>query len=206
MAPKDLQPEPKDESKIDAQLEFFQSSMKYCIISGQYLGIFPFVNMTGRDVQNDVLASQWRALREDYNRATLLVHFFDDAINSIIFVFTAVDLFYVCSQLYFLIGFLIGYEYLTYLIISVTFYVIRFFTALLVAAKIHTASIEPVSSLYNVSTSSYCSEVQRFIEKINSDTVALSGLNFFYITRETVLSLIGTIVTYELVLLQFNRN
>ncbi|CAH2099534.1 unnamed protein product [Euphydryas editha] len=154
----------------------------------------------------DLPPSHWRALREDYNRATLLIRSFDDVINSIMFIVTANDLFFVCCQLYYLIGFLIGYEFIVYLIISVIFYTTRFFSVLLIAAKIHTASLVVTPSLYNVATSSYCCEVQRFIEKINGDTVALTGLNFFYTTRDLILSVIGTIVTYELVLLQFQRD
>ncbi|XP_037300642.1 gustatory receptor for sugar taste 64f [Manduca sexta] len=51
----------------------------------------------------------------------------------------------------------------------------------------------------------YLLQVERFIAQINNIKVALSGLDFFYVTRKMILTLLGTIVTYELVLLQFNK-
>lgn len=37
------------------------------------------------------------------------------------------------------------------------------------------------------------------------NTVALSGDKFFFLTRKLILRMAGTIVTYELVLMQFNH-
>lgn len=48
-------------------------------------------------------------------------------------------------------------------------------------------------------------QVKRFCEEVTTDTVALSGMQFFYLTRKLVLSVVGTIVTYELVLIQFRK-
>ncbi|KAJ9591297.1 hypothetical protein L9F63_002171, partial [Diploptera punctata] len=45
--------------------------------------------------------------------------------------------------------------------------------------------------------------VNRFLEQITTDNVALTGLNFFPVTRMVLLTLAGTIVTYEIVLVQF---
>uniref|UniRef100_A0A454A0J8 Gustatory receptor n=3 Tax=Stomoxys calcitrans TaxID=35570 RepID=A0A454A0J8_STOCA len=47
--------------------------------------------------------------------------------------------------------------------------------------------------------------LKRFSEEVNADCTALSGMKFFYLTRSMVLSVAGTILTYELVLLQFNK-
>lgn len=49
-------------------------------------------------------------------------------------------------------------------------------------------------------------QTQRFSEEVANDKVALSGMKFFYLTRGLVLSVAGTIVTYELVLLQFHED
>lgn len=40
---------------------------------------------------------------------------------------------------------------------------------------------------------------------MSRDVVALSGMRFFYLTRTLVLSVAGTIITYELVLVQFHK-
>ncbi|XP_046975378.1 gustatory receptor for sugar taste 64f-like [Vanessa cardui] len=169
--------------------------------------------------------SHWRKLREDYNRATRLVRSFDDAINSIVFISFASNLFFVCLQLYYLLkrsigtvnsvptvecpnypsGLFNGYEVSVYVSFSLMFVLSRSLAVSLMAAQVHSASLVAAPSLYNVPSSSYGTEIQRFLEQIHGDTVALTGLNFFYITKELVLSVVGTIVTYELVLLQFNQ-
>ncbi|CAG9111010.1 unnamed protein product [Plutella xylostella] len=74
----------------------------------------------------------------------------------------------------------------------------------LVAAQVHSASAVPASVLYDVPSPVYCIEVQRFLDQVNGDHVALSGLQFFSVTRGLLLTVAGTIVTYELVMVQFN--
>ena len=57
-----------------------------------------------------------------------------------------------------------------------------------------------------VSRHGWCPEVKRFNEEVANDMIALSGMKFFYLTRNLVLSVAGTIVTYELVLIQFHQD
>ncbi|XP_041973949.1 gustatory receptor for sugar taste 64f-like [Aricia agestis] len=173
-------------------------------------------------------STYWRDLREQYSGATRLVRAFDDVINNIVFASFASNLFFVCLRLYHILAFGIGldkneatvviseycpfyptgifggHETLVYLLFSLAFVVLRFLAVSLVAARVHAASLVPAHSLYHVPSAAYCTEVERFIEQVHGDMVALSGLNFFYVTKELVLSVAGTIVTYELVLLQFN--
>lgn len=47
-------------------------------------------------------------------------------------------------------------------------------------------------------------QLKRFYSEVTRDVVALSGMRFFHLTRTLVLSVAGTIITYELVLVQFN--
>lgn len=44
------------------------------------------------------------------------------------------------------------------------------------------------------------------MEEVSNDTIALSGMKFFFLTRKLVLSVAGTIITYELVLIQFHQD
>ncbi|XP_068086409.1 uncharacterized protein [Anabrus simplex] len=75
----------------------------------------------------------------------------------------------------------------------------------LLAADIFDRSKEPKTLLYSVPPESYCEEVERFLAQVVSDDVALTGLNFFSVTRTLLLTVAGTIVTYEIVLVQFNN-
>ncbi|XP_059049453.1 gustatory receptor for sugar taste 64b-like [Achroia grisella] len=164
----------------------------------------------------------WRQLREDYTQAGRLVRNFDNAISGIIFTSFASNLFFICLQLFnvlshglrakppaescpnFPSGPFGGFENVVYFTFSLVYVLARFLAVSLVTANIHSTSNEPASALYDIPSSAYCSEIQRFIEQVHGETLALSGLQFFHITKSLVLTVASTIVTYELVLLQFN--
>ncbi|XP_026323296.1 gustatory receptor for sugar taste 64f-like [Hyposmocoma kahamanoa] len=96
-----------------------------------------------------------------------------------------------------------GYEHAVYFIYSSSFLIARVILTTLFASSVHTASLNIGPELYEV-PSSAGNEINRFIEQVHGETVALTGYRFFNMTRGIVLSIAGTIVTYELVLMQFN--
>lgn len=51
----------------------------------------------------------------------------------------------------------------------------------------------------------WCEELQRFFEQMKIETNALNGRKFFYFQRSLLFSMAGAVITYELVLLQFNK-
>ncbi|XP_052753721.1 gustatory receptor for sugar taste 64f-like isoform X1 [Galleria mellonella] len=96
-------------------------------------------------------------------------------------------------------------EHTIYFTYSVSFLIARAITVLMMAARVHSTSNVPLTLLYEIPGSKYNIEVERFMSQLNNIKVALTGLDFFYVTRTMVLSLFGNIITYELVLLQFNK-
>jgi len=76
----------------------------------------------------------------------------------------------------------------------------------LYSASINDESKKPLDVFRSVSREGWCMEVKRFNEEVANDTIALSGKKFFHLTRRLVLSVAGTIVTYELVLIQFHQD
>ncbi|XP_064292015.1 gustatory receptor 5a for trehalose-like [Plodia interpunctella] len=168
----------------------------------------------------------WRSVREDYTQATRLVRMFDEVLSGITFVSLANHLFCICLQVYNILqisvkggtkqkfplkgcpnypsGIFNGNEYTLYLACSIFLLVFRFLSVCLIGSRVHSAATQPSIALHGVPTKFYCTEIQRFIEQIHSDDIALSGLQFFNITRSLILPVAGTIITYELVLLQFN--
>nr|AXF48828.1 gustatory receptor GR3 [Lobesia botrana] len=165
-------------------------------------------------------SSFWRAAREDYTRVTVLVRRVDDVIGGIIFISFANNLFFICLQLLHTLAEgikrtpscrlgepderpLQGYEQTVYFVYSFGFLITRSLAVSLLASRVHSASREPAYTLYCVPSASYSVEVQRFLDQIHGDTIALSGLKFFNVKRGLVLTIAGTIVTYELVLMQF---
>ncbi|CAB3245380.1 unnamed protein product [Arctia plantaginis] len=164
----------------------------------------------------------WRTTREDYCRATQTVRKVDDVISSVVFISFANNLFFVCLQLFNTLedglkssanncngktkksGPLGGHEAATYFLFSLVYLLSRSVAVSLIASQVNTASIVPAPVLYDVPSPVYCVEVQRFLDQVNGDKVALSGLQFFLVTRGLLLTVAGTIVTYELVMFQFN--
>lgn len=71
------------------------------------------------------------------------------------------------------------------------------------SSEIYDESKKPIDILR--AAPHWCTEVRRFSEHVVNDTIALSGMRFFYLTRKLILSVAGTIITYELVLIQFNN-
>ncbi|KAL0849843.1 hypothetical protein ABMA28_011781 [Loxostege sticticalis] len=146
----------------------------------------------------------WSTIREDYTRAADLVTSFDDVISGLMLISFASNLFFICLQLFHILSSRGMWDNLIYFTFSLIFVLVRYLAVSLAAASIHTASQKPAAALYMIPSTAYCSEVQRFIEQVHGSCVALTGLKFFYVTKGLVLSVAGTIVTYELVLLQFN--
>ncbi|KAG8034621.1 hypothetical protein G9C98_007697 [Cotesia typhae] len=91
-----------------------------------------------------------------------------------------------------------------YLCYSFGFLLSRTTAVSLTAASVHDESLLPAPILYGVHASSYSTEVVRFLTQVTTDNIGLTGMKFFSITRSFVLTVAGTIVTYELVLVQFN--
>ncbi|KAI8430286.1 hypothetical protein MSG28_000604 [Choristoneura fumiferana] len=145
----------------------------------------------------------WVSMREDYSRAAQLVRAFDDVTCVVVFASFATNLIFICLQLYNLLSPLGGYENVIYFTYSMVFVLFRYLSVSLVAARVHTSSQSLAPALYGVPSSVYNVEVQRFLDQVQHDTVALSGLQFFYVTKSLVLTVAGTIFTYELVLLQY---
>lgn len=56
------------------------------------------------------------------------------------------------------------------------------------ASSIHDESKKPIEVLRTVPSSSWSLEVGRFLEEVVNDTIALSGMKFFFLTRKLILS------------------
>ncbi|KAL4707644.1 hypothetical protein ACJJTC_006994 [Scirpophaga incertulas] len=134
-----------------------------------------------------------------------LVTMINDTIGIYILICFGSNMYWTCTQLFYCMNPVNGIEHTVYFAYSFSFLVVRTLLVLLLAARVHTASLKPLVLLYEIPNSMFTTEVERFIGQIINIKVALSGLDFFYVTRTMILTLFGTIVTYELVLLQFNK-
>lgn len=74
------------------------------------------------------------------------------------------------------------------------------------AAEVNDESKRPIEVLRTIPRDGWCLEAKRFAEEVVNDTVALTGMKFFNMTRKLVLKVTGSIITYELVLIQFHQD
>nr|XP_032517306.1 gustatory receptor for sugar taste 64a-like [Danaus plexippus plexippus] len=156
---------------FETQIEVFEGSMRYFLLVGKCLGLFPLIDITSYG-RNDISTRHGVPLCPN-NNATGPYYKYEQMVTNAYFIYSSL------------------------------FVVVRTFFVSIIAAEVHSVSLEVAPVLYNVPSPTYCLEVHRFVEQIHGNKVALTGLKFFYVTKELVLSMVGTIVTYELVLLQF---
>lgn len=88
---------------------------------------------------------------------------------------------------------------------SLLFLIARTSATILFGAQVYENARRPLEVIRSVPSEMWCEEVQRFFEQIKIETNALSGRNFFIIRRNLLFSIAGALVTYELVLLQFEK-
>lgn len=111
-----------------------------------------------------------------------------------------------------------------YFWLSLGFLISRTLGVSLSASSVYDESKKPLLALRTIPRNSWCIEAYRFSAEIINETVALSGMKLFHLTRELILTVssnqkcqrvemnelyfqvAGTIATYELVLLQINTD
>ncbi|XP_076289417.1 gustatory receptor for sugar taste 64f [Lasioglossum baleicum] len=146
----------------------------------------------------------WAEARSDYNHLASLTRQLDSHISIMVLLSFATDLYFICIQLLFSFNPMRGIIEKIYFGFSFGFLLARTTLVSLYAASIHDESLLPAPILYSVSGTSFSTEVMRFLTQVTTDSICLTGMKFFSVTRGLVLTVAGTIVTYELVLVQFN--
>ncbi|EDV50844.1 gustatory receptor for sugar taste 64a [Drosophila erecta] len=153
----------------------------------------------------EVCESVFIEIREHYVKMCELLEFVDSAMSSLILLSCVNNLYFVCYQLLNVFNKLrwpINYIYFWY---SLLYLIGRTAFVFLTAADINEESKRGLGVLRRVPSCSWCVEVERLIFQMTTQTVALSGKKFYFLTRRLLFGMAGTIVTYELVLLQFDE-
>jgi hypothetical protein len=87
---------------------------------------------------------------------------------------------------------------------SLLFLVFRAGATILIANTVHSNSRGPLKVFRAVPSESWNEELQRFFNQMKAETFAMSGLEFYFVTKKMLLAVIGALLTYEFVLLQFH--
>nr|WCC57719.1 gustatory receptor 11 [Papilio dardanus] len=167
----------------------------------------------------------WSDLQKHYTQLTSLTLLLDEIINPFIFISFSCNLIFICKQIFSVIQFVLtqqemnlttnddadlellkinlDWEPVVYLAFSTLFVLMRAIMLSLFLAHHHTLTRAPLDILHTLPASAYNYKMQKFMDQVFHSQLGLSGLNFFYVTRESILSVVATLIKYELVLLQF---
>ncbi|XP_054282855.1 gustatory receptor for sugar taste 64e-like [Macrosteles quadrilineatus] len=150
----------------------------------------------------DMSAQFWYKMRLHYNSLSRLTKTLDDFLSPNTCITFAVDIFFVCYSLFhvFKRNPLTNKKLMYFLCYNVS----RTLSIALLGSYINDLSKKPLLVLYSVPSKSFCGEVLRFQMEILADDICLTGCRFFSITRSFIITVVGTIATYEVVLIQFN--
>ncbi|XP_063241521.1 gustatory receptor 5a for trehalose-like [Bacillus rossius redtenbacheri] len=177
-----------------------------CLLGSALTETYNKLNQRMLSVNGKSLRQQeWQEMREHYAMLSSLTKTVDENISGIVLLSFTNNLYFICLQL--LNGLspnLTSALDSVYFFGSFVFLLARTVAVTLFAARVHDESRVALPVLYNCPSDSYCEEVSRLQVQITADEIALTGMRFFYVTRNFMLAMIGAIVTYEVVLLQFS--
>ncbi|XP_049884271.1 gustatory receptor for sugar taste 64f-like [Pectinophora gossypiella] len=165
--------------------------------------------------------SIWNVLRIHYTKLTKLAKIIDENISSFVLFSFGSNMALICVQLFKILRKELAHatalcddvkinetlnslDRAAYFHFSTLFLIARAVLTAFFATKVHTSARAPLLALYEVPSCCYSKEARRFVEQMHANNIALSGQHFFYVTRSMILTMVATVFTYELVLLQFS--
>ncbi|KAM7357432.1 gustatory receptor 64c isoform 2-T2 [Cochliomyia hominivorax] len=143
----------------------------------------------------------WLQRREDFLALTDLLWQYDDKLSIPVLLSSAQNLYFLAVQIFHIFHPRDNFMKDLYFWFSLSFVTFRTFYMMLSASNIHDTANAIMTSIYEIPTAHWCLELKRLNEVIVSDLYALSGKGFFYLTRRLMFAMAGTLVVYELVLL-----
>lgn len=130
----------------------------------------------------------WALRRLQYRKLSILCVLIDDAISQITFLSFSNNLLFICVQCRHATGRMRSIPHAIYFWFSLIFLISRTLAVSLYSSSIHDESKKPIYVLRAVPNHSWCVEVRRFCEQVVNDTVALTGMRFFFLTRKLILT------------------
>ncbi|XP_055606586.1 gustatory receptor for sugar taste 64f-like [Uranotaenia lowii] len=147
----------------------------------------------------------WGDQRRNYRNVCDLIQHVDDVVSIITMLSISNNLFFICASILNSLSSHPTIVHTMYFWFGLTFLIARTLGVTMCAAKVNDESRRPIEVLRTIPREGWCLEAKRFAEEVVNDTVALTGMKFFNMTRKLVLKVTGSIITYELVLIQFHK-
>ncbi|KAI8430268.1 hypothetical protein MSG28_000598 [Choristoneura fumiferana] len=169
-----------------------------------------------RNKQSNSLNSRneytWRKIREAYVKQAMLVRRVDAWLGGLILLSSLVNFYFICLQLFLGItqGLSGSFIKRLYYLVSLVWLCVRVSCVVLAAADINVQSKRALRYLYACDAHCYNIEVERLQNQLSKEYIALTGMGFFSLNRSILLKvrkdMAGAVITYELVLIQFDDN
>ncbi|XP_018561572.1 gustatory receptor for sugar taste 64e-like [Anoplophora glabripennis] len=145
----------------------------------------------------------WKEIRQDYQRLYHLSKTVEKHMALLVLISYIHNIFFLCIQLYNSIRERTGIIESVYFFYSFGFLVLRLLVISMYGAWLNDEARKPLDILYAVPSEHYCTEINRLIEQIYTNPVGITGSGFFLVTKNFLLQMAGTIVTFELMIFQF---
>ncbi|XP_054276738.1 gustatory receptor 5a for trehalose-like [Macrosteles quadrilineatus] len=145
---------------------------------------------------------RWSDWYRDYNVLRRLVTVVDNHISPIVLLSFIINVYHICLQLYLSLTPLPTLASKAYFCLSFGFLMSRTITVCLASASIHDLAKQPKFVIFSVPSEEFDEEVERFQFQVCNDSVAISAMRFFILTRTTLVTVIGLAATYEVVMFQ----
>lgn len=130
----------------------------------------------------------WREVRQHYVLLQELVGSVDHRFSYLILLSCGTDVYFTCFLLYNSFSAFAERLNALYFYFSISFIISRTLMTLYFATTVHEAGGRPYRLLKNVPHDAWGPEVDRFSYQLSCETVALSGKQFFYFTRNVILA------------------
>uniref|UniRef100_A0A336M483 Gustatory receptor n=1 Tax=Culicoides sonorensis TaxID=179676 RepID=A0A336M483_CULSO len=158
------------------------------------------------EYQRTMNPDQWSQLRGHYQILADLVAEVDLYVSNLILISCGNNLYFISYYIFksftmFHDSYRPDMTYRIHLWFSISLLIVRAASVLLIASNINDASRKSVNTIRRLPTKFWNIEVQRFVDEIEMRKVALTGKNIFKLTRKLILAFSGTIVTFEIALL-----
>ncbi|XP_044268678.1 gustatory receptor for sugar taste 64e-like [Tribolium madens] len=147
----------------------------------------------------------WRQIREDYDHLTNIIRYLDQILSNLVLLSFSCNLTFILIQLFNSLRQMKSAGETLYFFYSFGFVIMRIVCVSIFGAFINEESQAGLPYLTSLPTEHYNEEVRRLVTQTHIDLAALTGHNFFRLTKGLVLSVAAAIITYELVLIQFNQ-
>nr|QUP79579.1 gustatory receptor 3 sugar taste 64e [Monochamus saltuarius] len=148
----------------------------------------------------------WEEIRRDYIIMSELCRKLNDLISDVILFDFASNLTFILFQLFTGFSHKEKFAEMLYFYFSFAYVVLRICLLSIFGGWLYEAGRASLPMLNAVPTEIYNIEISRLIHQMTHNTPCFTGKNFFIVTKGLTLSVAAAIITYELVLIQFDSS